>query len=134
MCFLCGVWGQRDASGAEISLEPNEWEYEEDRIEGEARTYMGAFGVTHKIIVGKKSLVNSSLALSGNGIVSNDEKMDQDKTLYPNQNIENYTWKYSLSSYLNHKFSSRHTNRTGVQVHLLNYDILTQKLLYLKKR
>jgi len=123
------LWGlaSSDGSGAEISLEPEVWEYEEDRIEGDAKTYMGAFGLTHKIIVGKKSLVNTSLALSGNGIEANNEEMDMDKTLYPNDNIENYTWKYSLSSYLNHKFSSKHTNRTGVQVHLLNYDILTQQ-------
>ncbi|MDB4303314.1 TonB-dependent receptor [Desulfosarcina sp.] len=123
------MWGiaSSDYSGARVEKDPEEWTYDDDRMEEDANTYMGAFGVTHKIIVGKKSYVNSSLALSGNGIVWNTKEMDQNETLYPNENVENYTWKYSLSSYVNHKFSNKHTNRTGVQVNLLNYDILTQQ-------
>ena len=122
------MWGlgSTDQSGSRVEKEPNEWEYNEDRMEEDAKTYMGAFGLTHKIIIGKKSLVNSSLALSGSGIKWDAKRMDENKTLYPYENVENYTWKYSLSSYINHKFSSKHTNRTGVQAHLLNYDIFSQ--------
>ncbi len=39
-----------------------DWEYDSDREEGDGRTYMGALGVTHKLIIGKRSLLNSSLA------------------------------------------------------------------------
>ncbi len=53
--------------------------------------------------------------------------MDTEQQLHPYQNIENSSWKYSLSTYLNHKFSAKHTNRTGVTVHLLNYNMLIQK-------
>ncbi|MEZ5197012.1 MAG: TonB-dependent receptor [Bacteroidales bacterium] len=88
---------------------------------------MGALGVTHKLIIGKRSLLNSSLALSGSGMTFDVQQMDTLKQLHPYENIENYTWKYSLSSYLNHKFSPKHTNRTGVTVHLLNYNMLIQQ-------
>lgn len=123
------IWGlgSSDYSGARVEKEPAEWQYDEDRMEEDARTYMGAFGATHKLIIGKKSLLNSSIALSGNGIEWDTKKMDVDKTLYPDEAVENYSWKYSLSSFLNHKFSSRHTNRTGFQLNLLNYDILSQQ-------
>ena len=125
--------GSSDYSGARVEKTPDEWEYEEDRMQEDANTYMGAFGLTHKIIVGKKSFLNSSLALSGNGVTWDTERMDENEILYPYEKVENYGWKYSLSSYLNHKFSSKHTNRTGVQVHLLNYDIFSQQALIFKE-
>ena len=123
------VWGigSTDYSGAKVTKEAGDWEYEQDQIEGDGRTYMGALGVTHKLIIGKRLLLNSSVALSGNGLTWNFQKMDNQKQLHPYQNIENYSWKYSLSSYLNHKFSPKHTNRTGITVHLLNYDMLFQE-------
>lgn len=123
------IWGlgSSDHSGSQIEKEPADWEYEEDRTEEDATTYMAAMGATHKLIIGNRNLLITSLALSGNGIEWDTKKMDEDKTLYPDEQVESYSWKYSLSSYLNHKFSSRHTNRTGVQLHLLNYDILSQQ-------
>ena len=123
------VWGiaSTDYSGTRVTKEVEEWEYEQDREESDGRTYMGALGVTHKLIIGKRSLLNSSLALSGNGIAWDINRMDTQKNLHPNKNIENYSWKYSFSSYLNHKFSAKHTNRTGFTVDLLNYDMLVQE-------
>lgn len=126
---IFSVWGigSTDYSGGRVDLEPEEWQYEEDRMESDASTYMGALGLTHKLIIGKKSLLNSSVAVSGSGIQTETRKMDFEKTLYPHDEVNNYSWKYSFSSYLNHKYSSRHTNRTGVQFHLLNYDVLTKQ-------
>lgn len=125
---IFSVWGigSTDYSGSRVTKEVDDWEYDSEREEGDGRTYMGAIGVTHKLIIGKRSLLNSSLAASGNGIIWDIQRMDTDKQLYPYQNIENSSWKYSLSTYLNHKFSAKHTNRTGVTVHLLNYNMLIQ--------
>ena len=126
---IFSIWGigSTDYSGSRVTKEVQDWEYDSDREEGDGRTYMGALGFTHKLIIGKRSLLNSSLALSGSGITMDAQQMDTLKQLHPYENIENYTWKYSLSSYLNHKFGPKHTNRTGVTVHLLNYDMLIQQ-------
>jgi len=123
------IWGigSTDYSGSRVTKSIEDWQYDSDRIKGDGRTYMGALGLTHKLIIGKQSLLNSSMALSGNGLILENQKMDNSEQLHPNENIENYSWKYSLSSYLNHKFSSKHTNRTGMTVHLLNYDMLIQE-------
>ncbi|MBM3435402.1 MAG: prevent-host-death protein, partial [Bacteroidetes bacterium] len=123
---LWGI-GSTDISGTRVEEEPSEWKYSTDQEEGQSRPYMGAIGLTHKIIVGKKSFMNTSLALSGEGMQMKFDMMDSAKVFYPDENIRNYSWKYSLSSYFNHKFSARHTNRTGFTVHLLNYDMLIQK-------
>ena len=87
---------------------------------------MGAFGLNHKIILGKKSLLNNSVAFTGSDLISVGEKMDTNKVLFDDYDIQNTTWSYILSSTLNHKFSARHSNRTGVTFKLLNYDMLIQ--------
>ena len=122
------LWGlgSTDQSGSQVELEPEEWEYEEDRLEEDSRTSMGSVGLTHKIILGKRTYMNSSLALSGSGLSSQGSEMDEDKQMYETENIQNKVWNYSLSSNVNHKFSARHTNRTGITVNLLNYDMLIQ--------
>jgi len=109
-----------------VSLEADEWKYEEDQIEGDSKTSMGALGLTHKIIVGKKTMLNSSVAVSGSGLSSEQSKKDFDDQSYPNENIQNTIWNYTASTYLNHKIGARHTNRTGVTVNFLNYDLLVQ--------
>ncbi len=126
---IFSIWGiaSTDYSGARITKDIEDWEYEQDREDADGRTYMGALGVTHKLIIGKRSLLNSALALSGNGLTWNIDQMDSQDALHPYENIENYSWKYSLSSYLNHKFGTKHTNRTGFTVHLLNYNMLIQQ-------
>lgn len=123
---LWGI-GSTDISGTQAEGEPEDWQYEADQEEGKGRPYMGALGLTHKLIIGKRSFFNSSLALSGEGIDMEYEKMDAQQVLHPYQNIQNSSWKYSLTSYLNHKFSAKHTNRTGFTVHLLNYNMLMQQ-------
>lgn len=126
---IFSLWGigSTDISGTQAEGDPEDWQYEADREEGKGRPYMGAIGLTHKLIIGKRSFLNSSLALSGEGLDMEYEKMDSRLVLHPYQNIQNSSWKYSLSSWLNHKFSAKHTNRTGFTVHLLNYNMLMQQ-------
>jgi hypothetical protein len=132
---VLSLWGigSTDQSGSEVEKEPEEWEYEEDRIDEDARTSMGAIGLTHKLILGKKSLLNSSLAISGSGLKLEESIMDFDKQLYPTENIKNTVWNYSLSSYLNHKFSAKHTNRSGITLNVLNYEMLIQNAAVFKE-
>ena len=87
---IFSIWGigSTDYSGSRVTKEVEDWEYDSDREEGDGRTYMGALGVTHKLIIGKRSLLNSSLAVSGNGIIWDIQRMDTEKQLYPYQNIE----------------------------------------------
>lgn len=122
---LWGI-GSTDISGQEAK-DPDEWVYEYDRIEGVGKTYMGAIGLTHKVILGKKTYLNSSLAASGNGIDIENKVMDSEMTAYPDQEIRNYTWKITLSSNLNHKFGPRHTNRTGFGIDRIEYDQLIRQ-------
>ncbi len=123
---LWGI-GSTDISGTRVEEEPDEWQYETDQEEGTGQPYMGALGLTHKLIIGKKSYLNSSLALSGEGIEMKYDMMDTLNVFHSSSNIQNYSLKYSITSFLNHKFSAKHTNRTGFTLHLLNYNMLIQE-------
>ncbi|MCF8369547.1 MAG: TonB-dependent receptor [Bacteroidales bacterium] len=118
--------GSSDNSGSEVSLEPEEWEFEEDRLQEDAKTSMSAVGLSHKLILGEKSLLNTSLAFSGSGLKNEVSKMDLDKILYKTENIHNTLWNYNLSSYINHKLNANHTNRTGFSLNMLNYNLFIQ--------
>ncbi len=128
---IFSLWGlgSTDKSGAEIDEDtnPEDWEYKEDREEGESKTSMAALGLSHKLILGKKSLLSSSIAVSGSGISSEDNKIDYTKIVYPQSYLNTKSWNYVFSTGLSHKFNARHTNRTGVSFNLMNYDILIQK-------
>jgi hypothetical protein len=123
---LWGI-GSTDISGQNAVENADDWVYEYDRIDGVGKTYMGAAGLTHKVILGKKTYLSSSIAASGNGINIDNKILDSDLTAYPDQEIKNYTWKITFSSQVNHKFGPRHTNRTGFTIDRISYDQLIMK-------
>lgn len=122
---LWGI-GALDFSGQEANEDIQEWEYQKDAEKGDSKQDMGAMGFTNKLIIGKNSLLNTTLAASGNGISWDLERQDSMLKLHQVEKVRNDTWKFTLSSYLNHKFSARHTNRSGIIVNQMFYDVLIQ--------
>ena len=53
------------------------------------------------------------------------QKLDSSLVIHPDEYLNNNTWKYTFSTFINHKFSARHVNRTGITVdqRLYNMDI-----------
>ena len=88
---IFSVWGiaSSDYSGSRVTKKVEDWEYDQDRENGDGRTYMGALGLSHILIIGKHSLLNSSMAISGTVLSMNSDQMDLQNNLHPNQNIEN---------------------------------------------
>ncbi len=100
-----------------------EWNDDHDRQENTYQTGMGAFGITNKYILGKKSYLHTTLAASGNMISLEEEKYDENLVLQPFKDIRNNTWNYVFSASVKKKFGARHTNKTGFYVNRKNYDI-----------
>jgi hypothetical protein len=88
---------------------------------------MCAIGLNHKIIIGSKTYISTSLATTGNGLSLEENILNNNMLLLPTSNIDNNTWKYTLTSFINHKFSARHTNKTGIIINRLQYDMNIQK-------
>ncbi len=119
------VWclAAADETGAKAEKDSADWKYQQDKDEVDGALIFGAFGVSHKLISGKKTFINTTIAASGNWISMDLDRMDNSLNLTAGERIKNNTWKYTLSSFINHKFSARHTNRTGIIYNKLFYDI-----------
>jgi hypothetical protein len=72
------IWGfgALDYQGREAIMDSSQWETSEDRKELKADLFMGVFGITHKYLFGKRNLLTSILAWSGNGITWIQKRLD----------------------------------------------------------
>lgn len=100
-----------------------EWETQSDRQSGGDNLRKMSGGVTHKYTFNETTYVRSSLAAtySKDAIYMN-QRTTADR-LIPVADIRNRKIDMVFSSYLNKKFNSRHTNRSGVSFTRLNYNL-----------
>ncbi|HEY9113980.1 MAG TPA: TonB-dependent receptor [Bacteroidales bacterium] len=98
----------------EPSDPPADWTTSWDNTQYKITYGLTASGLNHKLILGKKSLLSSSLSFSGytNSNVSGQLDSLLVNTLVSDVFEKNYSIK--LKTELNHKFGARHTNRTGI--------------------
>ncbi len=107
--------------------DPEDWETVQD-IEGyELDLKNGAIGLSHKILFNTKTYLHTTLAFSGNSINTKYDELDGNQELQVRERVKNNTWKYTLSSNLNHKFGSTHSNRTGLVLNQHNYNVFNRE-------
>jgi len=82
-------------------------------------------GVGHRIFIDEKSFLKSALVanytqnkITGEGIYPR-----HDWERIPAIDMKNTNWNVAFSTYLNTKLSAAHTNRTGINITSLNYDM-----------
>ncbi len=99
------------------------WEHNMDRYSNSWDEKFGATGINHKIILGSSTYLSSGLVASGNQKELSQQKLDDQLQLQDDMQFRDNTGKITLSSFINHKFSARHTNRTGMNINALFYDL-----------
>jgi len=107
------------------TLEPDstEWKYNDDKVDGTVDMNMGVLGLTHKVILGQNTYVNTTLAATGNSTTMKLKIYGENYNLSDSA-IQDFTnKKLTLKSFVNHKFSTRHTNRTGITVNRLSNNL-----------
>ena len=119
------LWGLGSFDQTKVKAETNplKWKYDQDIEKVNSNQGMGALGFSNKFIIGKSSLLSSTLAVSGNGLGWDVKRINSSLGYNPKENLKNNTWKYTFSTSYNHKFSAKHTNKTGITIENLNYDI-----------
>lgn len=124
------VWGMGllDYSDANAKYNTNEWRYYSDRENLDAKQFMGATGISHKILLNDKQYLKSTLAATASGMDMYSERLDSSLTLYPKNVVKNIHYNMVLSSFLNTKFSARHSNKSGFVITNMSYDILLQDI------
>ena len=119
---LWGI-GALDAQNRDPFDDPSEWENVQDKEGYTLNLSNGAIGLTNKVLLSDRTYLHTTLATSGNSIDTENNELDDTLVLYPTERVKNNTWKYTLSSTLNHKFGSRHNNRTGIVLNQNHYNV-----------
>lgn len=117
--------GARDIS----DINPNDASdrnYDQDFQKLYSSQYMGAAGLNYRKTLGKSAYIATSLAASGNGLSWKQDQLNSQDELLSDERVENDYLKVSFSSTLNKKFSARHTNRTGIVLNNVYYNIDTK--------
>jgi hypothetical protein len=119
------VWGigSKDNYPKQEINDSTKWETANDRTYFNWHLNMGAAGVAYKVIMGKQTYLNATLA--GTGTINNMDQKRFDDSLIVRQNwlFTDNSSKIILSSFLNHKFNERLTLRTGFYYHTLFYKL-----------
>lgn len=113
---IFSVWGigAMDYQKSEAIDDSTKWETSDDRQNLSAILTMGATGVNFKKILGTKTFVQASVAATQNGINLSQSEYNDQLVMEPEQETVDYRWKYTFASFVNHKFSARHANKTGI--------------------
>ena len=117
------IWGLGliDRNKADV-LERSEWETMGDRSSGYNKLDKLAGGLAHKYVLDENTYIRSSLSAT----YSKDRSLADlhtDDAIINVADIQNSRWNLVFNSYLNKKFSPRHTNRTGITITELKYDL-----------
>lgn len=107
-----------------IQEDPAGWEYLDEGILTGAKQKSGVAGLSHKYLFGnRKTSLHSTLAISHMDSHVDEEFCDLDENLSPRTDMTANTTNFIFSTFVNNKFSSRHTNKTGITATATNYDM-----------
>lgn len=125
------IWGIGliDRSGTTVEKDTEKQHYYQDKMEQDAKQYMGAAGINHRLILKKSAYINTTLAFSTNGIDLYTKQLNLSAELMPQNEIKNTHYNLTLKSYVNKKFGPRHTNRTGITLRGMKYNVLLKQNL-----
>ncbi|MCD4792877.1 MAG: carboxypeptidase-like regulatory domain-containing protein [Bacteroidales bacterium] len=121
-------WG---VGGIDVNLEPvtddtTKWTYNWDRAKYEFSTNTGVVGLTYKKIINNSSYIHSALVASTSQTLLDIQRMSDNLVLRDTLNTRNIENKYTFTTFLNKKFSKKHTNRTGIIFNNIFYDTYTR--------
>lgn len=130
---IFSVWGigMTDGATSKPKMDRTEWEYPDDNEDNEIKQDMGAAGISHKYFFKKSAYLKTTLATTVTSTDWTTQKLNQELSLKPQSKIANTNWNFVLSSFVNKKFNARHTNKTGILLTGMKYDILLNNSLAL---
>lgn len=121
------IWGigLLDMSKDEAKTNDSEWETNGDRQKSKIRMMKGAGGITHRYNLDTDAYFKTSLAATyTNNQPKVELRLSANSPFYlPVVDMKNTNLDIVLSSFFNKKFNSRHTNRSGITVTGLLYDL-----------
>ncbi|WP_459211802.1 TonB-dependent receptor [Aquimarina rhabdastrellae] len=120
---LWGI-GLLDTSGNIAEVDITKQEFINDLQEQDISQYMAALGLNHRYLFKNDIYINSTLAISGNGIEMETKQLDNNALLTPENKINNDNYYITLKSFINKRFNKNHVNRTGFSIRGIHYNSL----------
>lgn len=118
------IWGLGLLDKNHAKVDPEEkWTNYADKQDAKTDLAKMAGSINHKIFLGKGTYLKTSLAATYSQTQQDVDMLDNNKINKQIVDIRNGDWNIVFDSYINKKFSNRHTNRTGVTVTGLLYDL-----------
>ena len=104
--------------------DPEDWEYLDEGILSGVKQKSGAAGLSHKyMFANRKTSLGTTLAVTRMDSHIDEEFYDLDESRSPRADMVANTTNLVATTALNHKFSSRHTNKTGITFTNIGYDM-----------
>ncbi|RPH26076.1 MAG: TonB-dependent receptor [Bacteroidales bacterium] len=119
------VWGigAMDLVHEPGNADSTKWQYDWDRITFDWNLSMGAIGVSHKLMLGSATYINTTIVASGSTNKMDSKRFDNSMVPRPNWYFVDKSARISLNTFINHKFSPKHTLKTGVNYSKLLYNL-----------
>ncbi len=99
------------------------WKYDWQQTGEEVSLRTGASGVSHLISIKQKTYIKTSVVGSITTGAGTDNYTDSNLQTFQVGKLESNTYTFTLSSFINHKFSPQNSNRTGFNLHNIHSKI-----------
>jgi hypothetical protein len=118
------IWGMGadDINNKDAKEDPTQWVTSIDYMTQRYKNRFGAIGLSHRMIIGRNTYLNTILSADGMGSVFDKREYSLDMRMLPVLHSQSTEGKYAFRSTLNHKFGSKISSRTGITVNSLFYD------------
>lgn len=119
------AWGlfSLDKTGSEALKDSADRKYEQDFETDLNKNRMGAVGLNYKVSLSEKTYLSALVAATGNYILWNRDRLNDELQLIPTEQISQNDRKYTFSLLVNHKSGPHHTNRSGFIINKLAYSL-----------
>jgi hypothetical protein len=115
--------GGIDKAAQPQETNPEVWENDWDRVTFDWNIQMGATGLTHRVITGKRTYINTTIAATGMRNSMETERQDDDLIPRPDLVAKDNSGKLSIGSYISHTLNPRFSTQTGVTFKRLQYNL-----------
>lgn len=103
--------------------EPSEWEYKDDVKYSEMKQTSAAAGISHRYFFENGGTLRTTLATTYSKNEAMEEHYGDAENKSPYLNLDNKYTNLTLTSSFDKKYSTKHTNKTGITITNMRYDM-----------
>ena len=95
---------------------------------------MGVIGSRHRLLIGEKTVLTTSLAATAQEITFEDNELNEEGNFYLDDEEKFVNYSIKAQSILSHKLNARHFLKTGILYTRLSYNLLAKSFINSEQR